>query len=136
MSADIAAHYAALVALIPSGALAVYKGAAPDNPTYPYAVVWGEGGTEDSDSLADDPSTLTARAYVTVSGLSFDSAAAALKITRTALNRARPAVAGRSLWPLHQKSQQPIQADLSIGVPGFGHPFYAVDQYDLVNNPA
>jgi hypothetical protein len=135
VSADIAAHYAAVRALIPSSAT-LYKGVVPDNPTYPYVVIWGDTGTEDSESLSDDPTTLTLKVYATVAGLTFDSAAAMVKITRTALNRKKPVVAGRSCGPLVQSPQMPIQADLTVSVTGYGHPFYAVDQYDLTSDPA
>ena len=135
MSADIAAHYAAVRALIPSSAT-VYPGVVPDNPSYPYVVIWGDTGKEDSETLADVPSKLTLKIYATVAGLTFDSAAAMLRIVRGALNRKRPAVTGRSVWPLMQSPQQPIQADLAVSVTGYGHPFYAVDQYDLTSDPA
>lgn len=135
MSADIAAHYAAVRALLPSSAK-VYNGVVPDNPSYPYVVIWGDTGTEDTESLDDSPTTLTLKVYATVAGLTFDSAAVMVKIVRAALNRRRPVVAGRSCGPLMQSPQMPIQADLSVTVTGYGHPFYAVDQYDLTSDPA
>lgn len=135
MSADIAAHYAAVRGMIPSSA-AVYPGVVPDNPTYPYVVIWGDPGKEDSEALSDDPSTLTLKIYATVAGLTFDSAATMLKIVRGALNRKRPSVSGRSVGPLTQSPQQPIQADTNVAIAGYGHPFYAVDQYTLISDPA
>jgi hypothetical protein len=135
MSADIAAHYAAVMALLPSG-LKAYKGVVPDNPTYPYVVIWGDTGREDSEALSDDPSTLTLKVYATCAGLSFDAVAISLKLVRAALNRARPVVAGRVTYRMVQAPQQPIQADLGISIAGIGHPFYAVDQYDLTSDPA
>jgi hypothetical protein len=135
LSADIAAHYAAVRALLPSG-LQSYSGVVPDTPVYPYVVIWGSPGTEDSEALSDDPSTLTLRAYATYAGLSFDSVAITISRVRAVLNRARPVVAGRVTSRLVQSSQQPIQADLGVSVPGIGHPFYAVDQYELISDPA
>jgi hypothetical protein len=123
------------MALLPS-VLTVYKGVVPDNPTYPYVVIWGDTGREDSEALSDDPSTLTLKVYATCAGLSFDAVAIALKLVRTALNRARPVVAGRVTYRMVQTPQQPIQADLGISIAGVGHPFYAVDQYDLTSEPA
>jgi len=135
MSADIAAHYAAIRALLPAG-LQSYSGVVPDTPVYPYVVLWGSPGSEDSEALSDDPSTLTLRAYATYAGLSFDSVAITISRVRAVLNRARPTVAGRVTSRLVQSSQQPIQADLGVSVPGVGHPFYAVDQYELISDPA
>ncbi len=131
----IAAHYAGVMALLPVG-LQAYKGDVPDNPTYPYVVIWGDTGREDSEALSDIPSTLNLKVYATCAGLTFDSAAIALQLVRTALNRARPAVTGRVTYRMVQAPQMPIQADLSISIPGTGHPFYAVDQYDLISDPA
>lgn len=135
MSADIAAHYAALYAVLPSG-LQSYLGVVPDTPVYPYVVLWGSPGKEDSEALSDDPSTLTLSAYATYAGLTFDSVAVTISRVRAVLNRARPVVAGRVTSRLVQSSQQPIQADLAVSVPGVGHPFYAVDAYALISDPA
>lgn len=131
----IAEHYAAVRALIPS-TLKVYPGVVPDDPVYPYAVVWGTPGTHDTESLSDVPSTLTLRPYVTVAGLSFDQVCYALDITRPALNRARPVITGRVSHRMVQSQELPIQPDLTVTVTGVGHPFYAVDAYTLITDPA
>lgn len=135
MSADITAHYAAIKALLPNG-LQSYLGVVPDTPAYPYVVLWGSPGTEDTEALSDDPTTLTLPVYATYAGLSFESVAVTIGRVRAVLNRARPVVAGRVTSRLVQSSQQPIQADLGVSVPGVGHPFYAVDQYALISDPA
>ena len=135
MSADIAAHYAAIVALLPAG-LRSYKGVVPDDPIYPYVVIWGSPGTEDTEALSDIATTLTLPVYATYAGLSFDSVAVTIGRVRAVLNRARPVVSGRVTSRLVQSSQQPIQADLGVSITGIGHPFYAVDQYDLISDPA
>lgn len=153
----IADHYAGVIGLLPTGAvmfpssttypsgatfpasvlpIQVYKGVVPDKPVYPYVVIWGDSGREDTEALSDDPTTLTLKVYATVAGLSFDSAAITLQRVRTALNRAKPAVPNRVTHRMIQTPQMPIQADLSVTVPGIGHPFYAVDQYDLISDPA
>jgi hypothetical protein len=131
----IADHYNGVMALLPSD-LTVYKGDVPGTPSYPYVVLWGDGGTADTEALSDDPTTLTVKVYATVAGMTFDSAAIVLQRVRTALNRARPTVPNRVTHRMVQTPQMPIQADLSITVPGVGHPFYAVDQYDLISDPA
>lgn len=131
----IADHYAAVEALIPSD-LTVYPGDVPDSPSYPYVVLWGDGGREDSETLTDDATTLTLRINATVSGLTFASAAIILQRVRGALNRVRPAVVGRVTSRMVQTPQMPIQADLGVSIPGVGHPFYAVDEYLLISDPA
>jgi hypothetical protein len=130
----IADHYAGVAALLPSD-MTVYKGDVPGTPTYPYVVLWGDGGTAGTEALSDDPTTLTLKVYATVAGMTFDSAAIVLQRVRTALNRARPTVPNRVTHRMVQTPQMPIQADLSVTVPGIGHPFYAVDQYDLISDP-
>lgn len=135
MSADITAHYKAVEALLPVG-LQTYKGEVPDNPVYPYVVLWGSAGTEDTEALSDLPTTLTLPIYITYSGLTFDSAATVIGRVRAVLNRARPAVVGRVCHRMVQREQMPIQADLKISITGIGHPFYAVDQFTLISDPA
>jgi hypothetical protein len=130
----IADHYAGVAALLPSD-MTVYKGDVPGTPTYPYVVLWGDGGTAGTEALSDDPTTLTLKVYATVAGMTFDSAAIILQRVRTALNRARPTVPNRVTHRMVQTPQMPIQADLSVTIPGVGHPFYAVDQYDLISDP-
>ena len=156
MSADVAAHYAAVIGLLTGSAtfpssetfpaeliypvsgavIQVYTGVVPDAPVYPYVVIWGGTGTEDSEALSDDPTTFTLPVYATYAGLSFDSVAITIRGVRSVLNRARPVVAGRVTSRMVQSARQPIQADLAISIPGVGHPFYAVDQYDLISDPA
>lgn len=135
MSADINAHYDGVIALLPPG-LQSYKGDVPDEPDYPYVVLWGSAGTEDTEALSDDPSTLTLPVFATCAGLSFESVAIAIRDVRTALNRAKPVVPGRACHRMVQAPQVPIQADLSVTVPGVGHPFFAVDQFTLISDPA
>lgn len=127
-------HYAAIQAMLP-GSLTVYKGNVPDKPEYPYVVLWGDQGRADTEALSDNPTDLTLRVHVTVAGMSFDSVAIVIDLVRSALNRKKPAVAGRYVGPLVQSSVMGIQTDFTVNIPGEGHPLYAVDQYLLQSAP-
>lgn len=127
-------HYAAVKALLPAD-LTVYMGNVPETPTYPYVVLWGDQGRADTEALSDDPTDLTLRIHATVAGMSFDSVAIVIDRVRSALNRKKPAVAGRYVGPLVQSPVMGIQTDFTVNIPGEGHPLYAVDQYALQSAP-
>lgn len=131
----IAEHYDAVEALLPPG-LTVYRGSVISKPTYPYVVLWGNQGTEDSETLGEFSMDLTLRVNVTAVGESFDSVLVTMGIVRTALNRGEPKVDGRSIAPLRQKYLTGVNADESVTIPGKGHPSYAVDQYTVHSTPA
>lgn len=131
----ISEHYAAVRALLPAD-LTVYSGNVIEKPNYPYVIVWGNQGVEDSESLGEHTLDLMLRINVTCVGLSFDSVLITIDRTRRALNRAVPRVAGRAIGPLRQSYVMGIHTDEAVTVPGKGHPMYAVDQYSLYSTPA
>lgn len=131
-------HYDAVKALMPAG-LTVYLGSVPDAPSYPYAVLWGDLGTEssggpDGDSLRDLPDVLTMRPRVTYVGLTFDSVMIICRNVRAALNRKAPVVAGWAPSNLRQSSLMDIQTDTDVTLTGGSHPVYAVDEFALVSH--
>lgn len=131
-------HYDAVRALLPpdSSTFKVYPGKVDETPVYPYVVLWGSPGTLDSETLADIPTDFSARIKATCAGTSFASVAITMDRVRTALNRARPTVAGRRVGKLVLVPLMDIQTDLSITIAGVGHPLYGVDEYLIQSTPA
>jgi len=90
----------------------------------------------DSETLADIPTDFSARIKATSAGTSFASVAITMDRVRTALNRARPTVAGRKVEKLILAPLMDIQTDLSLTIAGAGHPLYGVDEYLIRSTPA
>ena len=131
-------HYDAVKALMPAG-LTIYRGSVPNEPTYPYAVLWGDLGEEstggpDGDSLQDVPDVLSLRPRLTYAGLTFDSVLIVARNVRAALNRKTPVVAGWSPSKLRQSALMDVQADTSVTLTNGLHPVFAVDEFALVSS--
>lgn len=132
----IAAHYEAIKALIPSRFTA-YLFDVPANPVFPYVVIWGDPGTSGSESLDPTPRDLSLNPRVTCVGVNYESCLIVLQAVRTALNRARPVVAGRFVHELVQEPLLDIRPDRDVTIPGTNtHPIFAVDGYTLLSEPA
>lgn len=134
-------HYDGVQALLPAG-MTVYRGDVPDDPKYPYVVLWGDLGDEssggpDGDSLRDDLSVLSLRLRATYAGLTFDSVLIQCRNVRAALSRKTPTVAGWHCNPLRQSSLMDVQVDRDVTITGTGaHPLYAVDEFALTSHKA
>ena len=131
-------HYNAVKAMIPS-TVNVYMWSVPDQPVYPYVVLWGSVGDEssggaDGESLLDRQDVLTLNLRATYAGVNGDSMLIVCRNVRAALNRKTPTVAGWKPGKLKQSSLMDGQADLSITLTGGAHPVYAVDEFSLVSH--
>jgi len=131
-------HYNAVKAMIPS-TVNVYMWSVPDQPVYPYVVLWGSVGDEssggaDGDSLTDRQDVLSLNLRATYAGVNGDSMLIVCRNVRAALNRKTPTVAGWKPGKLRQSSLMDGQADLSITLTGGAHPVYAVDEFSLVSH--
>ena len=132
-------HYAAVKALIPS-TVNVYMWSVPDQPVYPYVVLWGSAGDEssggtDGSSLTDDrQDVLSLNIRATYAGVNGDSMLIVCRNVRVALNRKTPAVAGWKPGKLRQASLMDAQPDTSITFSNGTHPVYAVDEFSLTSH--
>ena len=131
-------HYNAVKAMLPS-TVNVYMWSVPDQPVYPYVVLWGSVGDEssggvDGDSLTDRQDVLSLNLRATYAGVNGDSMLIVCRNVRAALNRKTPTVAGWKPGKLKQSSLMDGQADLSITLTGGAHPVYAVDEFRLVSH--
>lgn len=129
-----AAHVSPFIAMIAGSgaqALAVYD-SKPTNPTYPYVIVYADGGVKSSDREADERVTHTQSAQTTVVGSSAAQCRAALDRVHARLENKRPTVAGYTCSKVEHPTSQPIQPDESLPDRVV---FYATDQWSFVADP-
>lgn len=130
-----AAHVSPFVAMIAGSgaqALTTYD-SRPSSSTYPYVIVYADGGVKSSDREADERVTHTQSAQTTVVGASAAQCRAALDRVMARLENKRPTVTGYTCSKVEHESSQPIQADESLPDRVV---FYATDQWSFVADPA
>lgn len=129
-----AVHVAAVVARIAGSgaqALRVYD-STPASPTYPYVVVYANGGIRSSDREADLRVRHAQGWQTTVVGVSAGQCRAALDRVTERLEDWRPIVAGWSCSKVEHADSQPIRPDESLPDRVV---FYATDQWSTVADP-
>lgn len=105
-------------------------GQVPDEPTFPYAVLYMDTGIEDATKLCGDTDEATHRFQVTSVGLTDDSAVIVADAARTLVLDVRPTVAGRSCGPIRKETTIPVRPDLDVNLPPNNlHPMFSVDTY-------
>ena len=132
MSSD---HVAAIVARIAGSgaqALAVYD-SRPTSPTYPYVIVYADGGVKSSDREADERVTHAQGWQTTTVGVSAAQCRAALDRVHARLENWIPAVSGWTASKVEHESSQPIRPDESLPDRAV---FYATDQWSFTAGPA
>jgi hypothetical protein len=131
-------HYSEVAALLDAAALPlgfpVHKGHVPDNPPYPYAVLWWPGvGRRTPNSLQGASNRLETRFKVTSVGLSNDAVVIVAEAMQGGVLDKFLTVSG---WVnhqiLHRGTDVPIQEDRDVTDPATKrHPLYTVDAYQL-----
>ena len=106
-------HYNAVKAMLPS-TVNVYMWSVPDQPVYPYVVLWGSVGDEssggaDGESLLDRQDVLSLNLRATYAGVNGDSMLIVCRNVRAALNRKTPVVAGWKPGKLKQSALMVIR---------------------------
>lgn len=130
-----AAHVAAVVARIAGSgaqALAVYD-SRPTNPTYPYVVVYADGGVKSSDREVDERISHAQGWQTTVVGISAAQCRAALDRVHARLENHRPVVTGWTCSKVEHETSQPVRPDESLPDRVV---FFATDQWSFVADPA
>jgi len=128
-------HVGAIVARIAGSgaqALAVYD-SRPTNPTYPYVIVYADGGVESSDRECDERIRHEQGWQTTVVGVSAAQCRAALDRTTGRLKNWTPTIAGWTCSKVEHESPQPIRPDESLPDRAV---FYATDQWSFIADPA
>jgi hypothetical protein len=131
VSADIVAAIIARIAGSGAQALNVYD-SAPTNPTYPYVIVYADGGAKSSDREADERITHTQGWQTTAVGISAAQCRAALGRVNARLENWRPVVTGWTCSKVEHESPQPIRPDTSLPDRVV---YYATDQWSTVADP-
>ena len=126
-----AATVAAIVDRIKAQTLRCYD-AHPSSPTYPYVVVYADGGVRSSDREADVRVQQTVAWQTTVVGESAAQCRAALDRVTAALEDWHPAVAGRSFAKVEHPTSQPVRRDEDLPDRTL---FIATDQWRVVSDP-
>jgi len=129
-----ASQVAAIVARLasgPGGTLRAYD-ATPANPTYPYVVVYADGGVKSSDREADIRTSKTLTWQTTVVGASATQCRAALDRVTAALEDYRLTVTGYTASKVDHDSSQPVRPDESLPDRTV---FIATDQWSSVFDP-
>lgn len=132
-------HYTAVRDLIPETTdYARYFGDVPRDPSYPYVVLWGDLGTEGSESLGTGIDQLVLRPRVTMVAEGFEQLLHLARQVRAALNQKVPSVAG---WTPSKLTQLPLTAatndydvTLTDDAGNSWHPVFAVDEYPFISD--
>ncbi|SFO59724.1 tail completion protein gp17 [Amycolatopsis rubida] len=132
MTGVVTAHHAAILGLLQAGSpsFTVYDGQVPDQPSFPYAVLYGDTGIDDGTKLCGNPDLATFRFQVTSVGLTAASALVVVDQTRERVLGIRPAVAGWSLNRIRKETSLPVREDRDVtDTATHRHPLYGVDTY-------
>lgn len=126
-----APQVAAIVARLAAAPLNAYD-AVPTNPTYPYVVVYADGGVKSSDREADVRTSKTLTWQTTVVGVSAAQCRAALDRVTAALEDWHPVVTGYTASKVDHPTSQPVRSDESLPDRTV---FIATDQWSSVFDP-
>jgi hypothetical protein len=132
VSAAVVAAIIARIAGTGSQALAVYD-SRPTSPTYPYVVVYADGGVKSSDREADERISHAQGWQTTTVGVSAAQCRAALDRVNARLENWRPVVTGYTCSKVEHESSQPMKPDESLPDRTV---HYVTDQWSTVADPA
>lgn len=129
----IDAHVSAvrtLVDAVPN--VTVYDGTVPNNPTYPYVVLYGDQGAALPNSFTEVSTFRSFRVQTTTVAINQPQARALAERVESALLDVRPTVTGRKCVPIRKETSQPVRRDDDVDPAAF----YAVDIWVLSSVPA
>lgn len=127
----ITEHLAAVKALLGSVTpTTVYFGQVPNEPSFPYLVLYMDTGIDDETKLCATPDAATFRFQITSVGMSDTAVGIVADKGRTAVLGVRPVVAGWKTNPIRRETSIPVRADKDVTVPPLNlHPMFGVDTY-------
>jgi len=117
-------HTDAVQALI-GAQVTCYMAEAPNNPTYPYAVLYADQGLGRRSTLAPDTTVRMVTFQTTCVGEGSEAAQWAADKVRAAVEDVQPSVSGWSCGPVQHLASQPVRRDDDVD-PAV---FYAVDMW-------
>ncbi|WP_326565078.1 hypothetical protein VSH64_24870 [Amycolatopsis rhabdoformis] len=132
MTGVVSAHHAAIFGLLQGGSptFTVYDGQVPNEPEYPYAVLYMDTGIDEATKLCGDPDTATFRFQVTSVGLTAMAALVVVDESRIRVLGVRPVIAGRAPVRIRKETTIPIREDRDVTDTATNrHPMFGVDTY-------
>lgn len=127
-------HHQAILDLLSGLPMTLYDGQVPDQPQFPYAVLFGDTGFERATRLCATSDRADFRFQVTSVGLTVESALIVADAARKLLVDARPVVSGRSCGPIRRETSIPVRPDTDVTLPDSNrHPMFAADTYHFVS---
>lgn len=123
---------AVVKARIEAGPLTVYD-TDPTAPTYPYVVLYADGGVRSSDREADVRVQRTLTWQTTTVGKSVDQCRKALARVNDQLEDWTPTLSGRVFTKVEHTGSQIVKDDKSLADRVL---FYATDQWRVVSDPS
>lgn len=127
-------HYDEVAALLDATGFTVHKGYVPEDPTFPYAVLWWPGaGRRQVNSLAGSSGRMELVFRITSVGLNNESVRGLAEAMQAAVLDKDLVVAGWVSHRIyHRGTDIPIQADQQATDTATNrHPLYTVDAYEL-----
>jgi hypothetical protein len=128
----VSKHHDAILGLLRAGSptFTVYDGQVPNQPVFPYAVLYMDTGIDDETKLCGDPDKATFRFQVTSVGLTVASALVVVDETRARVLGVRPAVDGRATVRIRKETTIPVREDRDVTDTATNrHPCFGVDTY-------
>lgn len=127
-------HAEAVLALLASGAHTLYDGQVPDEPSYPYWVLYFDPGSELATRLCATSNRADLRFQLISVGLTAEAAQIVADDGRSLVLDRVLSVAGRVCTPIRRESALPIRPDRDVIDPSTNrHPLYSVDTYHFVS---
>lgn len=125
-------EFGVVKARLEAGPLTVFDTSAATS-TYPYVVLYADGGVRQSDREADVRVQRTLTLQTTTVGQSVAQCRAALARVNDSLEDWVPVLAGRVFGKVEHTGSRPIKADESLPDRVL---FYATDQWRVVSDPS
>lgn len=106
----------------------------PEEPTYPYVLVWSSPGAIATEALSDDDDHISDVIGLTYVAEIPESVLDLAGVVRPLVRRTRMSLGGGVIAWLRPHDSQTVQVDRSVNLPGIGHPAYAVDLLRVVTD--
>jgi hypothetical protein len=128
-------HHEAIRGLLSS--LAFYDGQVPNEPTFPYRVLYLDTGFERSEKLCATSNRADFRFQITSVALTAQGVAIVADQSRSLLVDVRPVVTGRTCTQIRRETSIPVRPDRDVVDTATGlHPMFSVDTYHFVSYAA
>lgn len=131
------AHYDAVKALLADLPVVLYDGQVPNEPEFPYAVLYMDTGRGTSSRLCGTTSRDTYDFQITSVGLTDKAVRVVVDEVMSRVKDVRPEVAGFRSGQVDSLASIPVRPDKDVTDPETNlHPMFAVNTFSFVSTPA